>query len=447
MHDLLKKTRLYTFLFFVGVVLLTILVVFLPLEMQLEDTLVSNWVLTAQSRSLSFHLFLEKSMEGAQSVSSRSVIRDQLAEYHQQELTWEDLQASTQPKYVEGVRVLENLAYAYRVVEGKILAAYRAADASSTVDEAFVFLEDIPEFAVLNQDGQQYVVVSSEVKKENHCLGKDVLIYSLDPILEQLNDAEIQVSIISEADLAPFLNLPALRSGKDYRVVKEGGNLHYLECLQDSQHYLNIQTPLKQIVGPTRQGIGFFLVLYLLGQMLLFLLARRGILKYAHLMINQVEKSKEEFRVFAYHDTLTGSYSRLSLEHWLERLAKTGNKKTMTVVMLDIDMFKDINDTYGHKTGDEVLIALSKTVHRCIRKDDLLVRYGGDEFLIIFQETDRAWVTEIMARIEQQLVQDHSFKFPIEISYGIVEINDINHFYDDLKQADKQMYAHKNGKK
>ncbi|KPL80560.1 hypothetical protein ADN00_01575 [Ornatilinea apprima] len=447
MHDLLKKTRLLTLLFFIGVVLLTILVVFLPLEMQLEDTLVSNWVLTAQSRSLSFHLFLEKNTEGAQSVSSRSVIRDQLAEYHQQELSWEDLQASTQPKYVEGVRVLENLAYAYRVVEGKILAAYRAADASPTVDDEFVFLDDIPEFAVLNQAGQHYVVVSSEVKKENQCLGKDVLIYSLDPILEQLNNAEIQVSIISEADLSPFLNLPVLRSGKDYRVVKEEGNLYYLECLPDSQHYLSVQTPLKQIVGPTRQGIGFFLVIYLLGQMLLFLLARRGILQYANLMINQVEKSKEEFRAFAYHDTLTGSYSRLSLEHWLERQAKTGYKKALTVVLLDIDMFKDINDTYGHKTGDEVLITLSKTVHRCIRKDDLLVRYGGDEFLIIFQDIDRTWVKDIMSRIEQQLAQDHSFEFPIEISYGMVEIKDINHFYDGLKQADKQMYAQKNGKK
>lgn len=447
MHDLLKKTRLLTLLFFIGVVLLTTLVVFLPLEMQLEDTLVSNWVLTAQSHSLSFHLFLEKSMEGAQSVSSRSVIRDQLAEYHQQALSWEDLQASTQPKYVEGVRILENLAYAYRVVQGKILAAYRAADASPTVDEEFVFLEEIPEFAVLNLNSQQYVAVSSEVNKENHCLGKDVLIYSLDPILEQLNDADIQVAVIPEADVAPYLNLPAIRSGKDYRVVKEGGKLHYLESLQDSQHYLSVQTPLKQIVGPTRQGIGFFLILYLLGQMLLFLLARRGILQYAQLMLKEVEHSKEKYRAFAYQDTLTGSYSRLSLEHWLERQAKAGNNKVLTVVLLDIDMFKDINDTYGHKTGDEVLVTLSKTVHRCIRKDDLLVRYGGDEFLIIFQDTDQAWVKDIMSRIEQQLAQDHSFEFPIEISYGIVEIKDINHFYDGLKQADKRMYAHKNGKR
>ncbi|MFQ9152631.1 MAG: GGDEF domain-containing protein [Blautia sp.] len=84
-------------------------------------------------------------------------------------------------------------------------------------------------------------------------------------------------------------------------------------------------------------------------------------------------------------------------------------KETAGVAMIDLDDFKMYNDTYGHRAGDKVLDAVVKVIRKCIRKSDILVRYGGDEFLLILQDIGEAdFVTEASLRSGRRSIRHGS---------------------------------------
>ena len=102
-----------------------------------------------------------------------------------------------------------------------------------------------------------------------------------------------------------------------------------------------------------------------------------------------MQKMVHKLELLSITDSLTGLYNRRYFtevsKHILD-LAKRENKP-LSVVMIDIDNFKNINDTYGHQVGDKALVSLSKRLMKCQRKSDIICRYGGEEFVILFPNT------------------------------------------------------------
>lgn len=140
-----------------------------------------------------------------------------------------------------------------------------------------------------------------------------------------------------------------------------------------------------------------------------------------------------------YRDTLTQVYSRAYLDNFRADL-----EYAKAVVMIDIDNFKGINDTYGHIVGDTVLKHIAGVVSSCIQEDDVLVRYGGDEFLLTFKEIEEADFLEkqkyIKECVSQSVVEGHpELKLSISIggAYGITPLEKA------LDAADKSMYRDK----
>ena len=107
--------------------------------------------------------------------------------------------------------------------------------------------------------------------------------------------------------------------------------------------------------------------------------------------LKEIRELEDQLRELANHDSLTGVYNRGYLEETLSReIARAGRKKySLSVIMLDIDNFKIINDTYGHKTGDEVIVALGKMLQRVTREADCVSRFGGDEFVLLMPEMSK----------------------------------------------------------
>ncbi len=157
-------------------------------------------------------------------------------------------------------------------------------------------------------------------------------------------------------------------------------------------------------------------------------------------------KSRYEYRKIAYKDTLTGVYSRAFLDWWLSNYKLDPKLGLSTVVIMDIDNFKDINDTHGHLVGDQVLIKIAEVLRDSIRKNDFIIRYGGDEFLLILAGCNEATSLNIVNRAIDTFKDDHEFEFDIEVSYGIAQITNKENFIDVLNSADEKMYSHKNHK-
>ena len=111
-----------------------------------------------------------------------------------------------------------------------------------------------------------------------------------------------------------------------------------------------------------------------------------------------------ELRRQAIHDPLTGLYNRRHLAEVLEREVRRAKRygRPFTVMIVDLDNFKNVNDRYGHLGGDEVLKKVAQVLQESVRESDLLFRYGGDEFVIVLPETDGA-TRRVAARLRKRL--------------------------------------------
>ncbi len=167
-------------------------------------------------------------------------------------------------------------------------------------------------------------------------------------------------------------------------------------------------------------------------------------------LLKQVNQLNKKLEHKANHDPLTGVYGRhfiletINLE--LSRFSRHGNQ--FSILFIDLDDFKPINDMYGHKIGDEALIALAKNINSCLRDIDILGRYGGDEFLVCLPETSAAKAKVIAQRIQHCLINsldsisDHDIK--ITASIGIYSPPDAaidTQFI--IEHADKAVYLAK----
>jgi diguanylate cyclase (GGDEF)-like protein len=146
-------------------------------------------------------------------------------------------------------------------------------------------------------------------------------------------------------------------------------------------------------------------------------------------------------------DSLTGLHNRRFLEEFAATLVSSmqRRKSQMSILMLDLDYFKMVNDTYGHDAGDLVLKALAKTMQASVRASDLVIRYGGEEFLIILQDApgDAAEMVaeKIRAAVENMKIQLPGTELHKTISIGIAEFpQDSDTFWQAVKYADVAMY-------
>lgn len=104
-------------------------------------------------------------------------------------------------------------------------------------------------------------------------------------------------------------------------------------------------------------------------------------------------------------DKLTELYNRSYLDPFLDSEIDAAKKdhQQISVIMVDMDHFKEINDTYGHIVGDHVLTIFAQVVLKCIRKTDIIARYGGDEFIVVLPNTDTETARSVAERIREDV--------------------------------------------
>ena len=158
--------------------------------------------------------------------------------------------------------------------------------------------------------------------------------------------------------------------------------------------------------------------------------------------------SQKSLSYLSTHDTLTRLYNRLFFETEFKRLEKS-RLFPISIIMADIDRLKDVNDTFGHPTGDKVLINVASLFSEVFRQEDIVSRFGGDEFVILLPSTDALIAKKIIKRIKKQ-ISSYNRKhvdLPINISMGVSTANQGESLKEHLKNADKLMYQEKQKKK
>lgn len=153
-----------------------------------------------------------------------------------------------------------------------------------------------------------------------------------------------------------------------------------------------------------------------------------------------------------YIDYLTGLNNRMKLEFYMkEKVSKCMRNKTFSAIMIDLDNFKYINDTFGHKMGDEALQIYAKLLERCLRSDDFIARFGGDEFCIVLDSSDAEDLKKIAGRINCCVEKfnstgDHPYKITMSMGYAVYDYDSHMEAEDFQKLIDRLMYEEKHSK-
>ena len=150
-------------------------------------------------------------------------------------------------------------------------------------------------------------------------------------------------------------------------------------------------------------------------------------------------------------DFLTGLLSRrqaeLLLEHGAARARRSGSP--LGFIMIDLDHFKKVNDTYGHQAGDAVLSHIGKLVKNRLRNSDIVARYGGEEFLVVILDPDPETIMTVAENlrllIEQNPTAHGSLTIPVCASFGVVisHVDSEDSVREAISKADKALYAAK----
>lgn len=162
----------------------------------------------------------------------------------------------------------------------------------------------------------------------------------------------------------------------------------------------------------------------------------------------ELQNAHDKLQEMANTDPLTGIFNRhFFFNNYIENLKRDKRITDLALIMLDVDRFKYINDHYGHNVGDIVLVEVAELLASETRGSDFVVRYGGDEFLIVLLESHEDAIKAYVSRIEEALdkwnkntdVLEHDMEFSI----GCDVYEDGKHIMDVIKTADERMYANK----
>jgi len=152
---------------------------------------------------------------------------------------------------------------------------------------------------------------------------------------------------------------------------------------------------------------------------------------------------EEELKYKSFHDELTGLYNRRFLSEEVKRL-NTERQLPISIIMLDINDLKIINDSLGYNKGDELIVKTAKILKDSVRKEDILARYGGDEFVILLTQTRREKAVEIMERIKRRCEKTNEEELSVSLGAGIATKNNVEQDIDNIfKKANNALNQNK----
>ncbi|MDC2888538.1 GGDEF domain-containing protein [Psychrosphaera algicola] len=163
-------------------------------------------------------------------------------------------------------------------------------------------------------------------------------------------------------------------------------------------------------------------------------------------MSAKLEESNRQLEYISYHDNLTGLYNRhyflTTFNHLFNDMQRQSHDASL--MLIDIDFFKQINDKYGHNAGDEALTHLGKLLKKAIRSGDVPARWGGEEFVVLMPSTTENDVKQVAERLIQNI---ESYQFPIiaklTVSIGVSQFRADDTIKTWLERTDKALYQAK----
>ncbi|OUR70777.1 hypothetical protein A9Q78_11800 [Methylophaga sp. 41_12_T18] len=227
-------------------------------------------------------------------------------------------------------------------------------------------------------------------------------------------------------------------------------NQQYSEAKQSimlpiDEFMVSLHSRRQQVIndGHNEMTANFKVITFLLVVGILLFIA------FLYVLIISMQRNYQAMKALSNIDPLTKIRNRRSLFLLAEQAMQESNRNQapLSMMMIDIDLFKGINDTYGHIVGDEILLDLVARLKQKIRKSDLLSRYGGEEFILLLPETDLAGATKlaenICSAIDDQVYQNETLSVAYTISIGVSQYQHEKLVREFIHKTDQALYQAK----
>jgi len=292
-----------------------------------------------------------------------------------------------------------------------------------------------------------YVMVESLSKTLDMELLKGIVI----DIFRDILAADEMVLVLAKGQQDYSASVWTSASGKIERKkisADDNDNVLVQDWLEGKINATQISDNVKEICMPIEKG----------GQRLALVVARKGYDPFDRVRLNlgavissHIAVAFDNARLYyiAITDELTKTFTkrhfRQCIEHSFSEYQQYGKK--FALLMMDLDKFKLVNDTHGHVAGDAVLQQLGEILHQSVRENDLLFRYGGEEFTVILPATDAKAALHVAERIraatEAAVFEEGTIDLKLTISVGVATCPDVPSIHDLMVDADKALYAAK----
>ncbi|USD63028.1 EAL domain-containing protein [Vibrio sp. SCSIO 43140] len=213
--------------------------------------------------------------------------------------------------------------------------------------------------------------------------------------------------------------------------------------------HLDIETPFKSQFR-LRRTDGVYVWLSSTGRVIKDKFGRPVRFLGAMTDITEQKRSADKIRQLAYHDPLTGLANRRMMTERLKAHIRDKNEQPLALMLMDLNRFKFVNDTYGHDVGDALLLHVSKQLNQVVRKNDLIARFGGDEFLLMCDVETSGQALELASRILRAVekpfcVGDNEFNTQGSLGIAFYPFDAVS-AEELVKKADIAMYRAKRSK-
>lgn len=441
MNDFVKKTKIFFIMITIAIILLIVLGIYIPMKKQIENSAMNEFCTLCQMKTSFLKVQLDSQVQDAESMSSRTSIKNNIKQYKNGEITLSELKILTADKYADGTYVIDNLIFAKRIVDGKIIASSVREESSLEFDIKNISnVINRSSSSIVIIDGKPYFDVISPILDGVEILGYDYLRFSVDNLMDKTDNHNLIFTITK--DSAPLEK--AMKSCNGNLINDTGDYVYYYEILGDGS-VVTISIERNVLLSglydiTVRISIAVFTVVVAILVFMYFYLIRD-----ANSTINDISCDRDLYKNYASMDKLTGAFSRRFIEEYVNK--NKNENVSCSVALIDLNDFKFSNDKFGHAFGDEILVTLVEVIKFSLKENDAVIRYGGDEFVIIFRETSVEQAQKIIDRIRENLDAKNFHKNSFDFSCGIVEVKNISELSEYINRADEKMYIEKQMKR
>ncbi|NLZ39162.1 MAG: GGDEF domain-containing protein [Firmicutes bacterium] len=424
------------------VALASYLLIALPLKQELQKSIQQNFIYSAEGAAYSVENFLDHCLNAAESLSSKTMIKQAMVDYQNGRMTLDELKEYTAPQYENVYRVQEKLTGAVRLMDGLVIA-----EQGVVAWEKIENPSAIKELTLQVDPATLMVTIYSPIKEEDdEIIGHDIVFVNISNLMYGVHEGHMQHEIYTATQVKDKFN--GAKFIAEGLLTDNGAATYYIKPLKYTDLYFVASTPNRLLFRPIQSTLAKIAFAFPLLNFFIILIINYLAFSSIGKLAKELEEKKNWYQKIASTDYLTNTSTRHHFNEILEEYL-CGTKtidKPIALVMIDVDNFKKINDTFGHLTGDKVLKEIALILKKSVRSEDQVVRYGGDEFLLFLKDCTFATAEKVVSRAIQHLKTSDRFPIPIDISHGITVVNHKDDLLKAIQDADTQMYQMKTRK-